>query len=276
MLHDLPAIGNTQRITPVPALDRGLLLLRVLARASGALTLSELSESIGVSRSTVYSLLATLQKHGMVEKDPRLKTYRLGVATFELGNAYIERVSLIPTFNDVAQRLVAQCRETVKLAVLDGHEVVYLGKQEGLHSVRLVARIGSRMPAHATAVGKVLLARYSDADLRDLYTGYTFASRTPHTISSFEQLLTAIGSVRQAQIAYDREESSVGLQCVAAPIHDHLGTVIAAISIGVPNDRLTNERLDQLTVLLVHHADEISQQLGWNERTTFEVDHAHS
>jgi IclR family transcriptional regulator, KDG regulon repressor len=230
------------RAVAVPALDRGMALLRVLGASSEPLTLAELSDAIGVSRSTVYSLLATLQRHGMVEKEPRHKTYRLGVAAFELGSAYLSGVSLLPIFNEVAQRLVNLCHETVKLAVLDGRDVVYLGKQEGLYTVRIVARVGSRMPAHATAVGKVLLAELSDTALAE-----------------------QIAAVRAEGSAEDREESSIGLQCVAAPVRDHSRAVVAAVSIGVPNDRLNEQRLAELRQLLIEHAQDISRRLGWSE-----------
>lgn len=247
----------------MPALERGLLLLRLLGQASTPLTLSELSDAIGVSRSTVHSLLATLQRHGMIEKDSRHKTYRLGLATFELGSAYLNQVSLVSAFNEVAPQLVARCRETVKLAVLDGREVVYLGKQEGLYSVRLVARVGSRMPAHATAVGKLLLAQHGDQALEQFYAGYDWPVRSPNTIHSLDGLLTELTAVRACGYALDREESSLGLQCVAAPIRDHSGDVIAATSIGVPNDRLVDNRMAELTALALEYAQQISQMLGW-------------
>jgi DNA-binding IclR family transcriptional regulator len=227
------------------------------------MTLAELSDAIGVSRSTVHSLLATLSDHGMVEKNLAHKTYRLGVGTFELGNAYIGQVSLLPAFNDVAAQLVDRCGETVKLAVLDGHDVVYLGKQEGLYSVRLVARVGSRMAAHATAVGKLLLAQIDDVVLEELYRDYEFVTQTPHTVSSFGALRERVRQTRLRGYALDEEESAVGLTCVAAPIHDYSGVVVAAMSIGVPNDRLDQNRLRELTGLVLEHGQEISRRLGW-------------
>ncbi|MBC8161287.1 MAG: IclR family transcriptional regulator [Roseiflexaceae bacterium] len=248
--------------TVVPALGRGIALLRVLAQANVPMTLSELSEQIGVSRSTVYSLLATLHEHGMVDKDVLHKTYRLGIGTFELGNAYLGQVSLLPAFDEVAQLLVARCGETVKLAVLDGRDVIYLGKQEGLYSVRLVARVGSRMPAHATAVGKLLLAQFDHETLRQLYQGYEFPTRTPHTVSSFAMLQERLRQAREAGYALDDEESTIGLRCVAAPIRDHSG-IVAAMSIGVPNDRLDQDRMHELIGLALSHAQEISHRLGW-------------
>lgn len=253
----------TARHVPVPALERGLSILMTLARASRGLTLAEISDGLDASRSTVYSLLATLQEHGFVTKDAQQKRYQLGVATFELGSAYLRRVNLVPAFNEVSQRLVAACRETVKLAILDGRDVVYLGKQDGLHSVRLVAQIGSRMPAHATAVGKVLLAQLSEAALRELYAGYELPALTPNTIHDLPGLLARLEAVRVQGYDYDRAESSAGVQCVAAPVRDHTSAVIAAMSIGVPNDRLSPKWMQELTSLLLQHAEELSRTLGW-------------
>ncbi len=268
--------NGSRTTTPVPALDRSVALLRILASAATSLTLAELSDAVQVSRSTVYSLLATLQRHGMVEKDPRHKTYQLGVGVFELGSAYLQRVSLVPVFNEVGARLAEQCRETVKLAILDGHDVVYLGKQDGIYSVRLVARVGSRMPAHATAVGKVLLARLEDDTVRMLYEGYQFQARTQHTLRALPDLLDQLAICRRQSFALDREESSIGVQCVAAPIHDHSRTIVAAISIGVPNDRLDDARLAELTTMLVDAAGQISRRLGWTDTLNDEVAHAYS
>jgi DNA-binding IclR family transcriptional regulator len=250
----------------VPALDRALLLLREIARAPEPLTLSELAERIGVSRSSVFNLLTTLQHHGMVEKHPRHKTYQLGVSIFELGQAYLERVSLVPAFNQEALQIVQRCQETVKLAVLEGRDVVYLGKQEGQYSVRLVARVGSRVPAHMTAVGKVLLSGLGDGELAALYQGYDFPIRTARTIRTLEALRGELQAARAHGFAYDREESSVGLTCVAAPIRDHSQAVVAAISIGVPNERLAGNRIDELRLIVLRAAQNISRTLGALEK----------
>ena len=246
----------------VPALDRALLILRELASSRQPLTLSELAARVGASRSSVFNILTTLQQHGIVAKEARHKTYQLGVAIFELGSAYLGQVSLVPAFNTVAQRIVQACQETVKLAVLDGRDIVYLGKQEGLYSVRLVARIGSRVPAHGTAVGKILLAQLDDAELESLYLEYDFPARTQHTIRSFELLLEQLKEARRLGYAFDREEAAIGLTCVAAPIRDHSRSVVAAMSIGVPHDRLTKGRLEELRELLVNGAQELSVTLG--------------
>mgnify|MGYP002628112685 CR=1 FL=1 len=249
-------------MSSVPAVDRAIDLLYVLAETKRPMPLVELSERTGSSRSTVFNTLATLHQHGFVEKDERYKTYRLGVSVFELGNAYLAGVSLVPAFYEQARKLVDACGETVKLVIRDGRDVVYLGKQEGSHSVRLVAQVGTRLPAHFTAVGKVLLAQLSDDEVRELYAGYIFPARTPNAVMSVDELLVRLAPVRLHGHAYDDEESSVGVHCVAAPICDHTGGVLAAMSIGVPSERLGPGRMDELTALIRTHAGDLSRTLG--------------
>lgn len=247
-----------------PALERGLRLLLALARAREPMSLSELSAAVGASRSTVYSLLATLQEHGFVEKDPRYKQYSLGLTTFELGSAYLGQIDLVRAFDEVAKSLAQRCQETVKLAVLDGRDVVYLGRQQGsLHSVQLVARVGSRVPAHATAVGKVLLAVLSDAEIDHLYAGHELHALAPNTITELDTLKARLKTAREEGVAYDAAESSPGVHCVAAPIYDHSDRVVAAISVGVPNDRYSAERMVGITQLVREHAATLSRTLGW-------------
>lgn len=247
-----------------PALERGLRLLLVLARSREPMSLSELSAAVGVSRSTVYSLLATLQERRFVEKDPRYKHYRLGLATFELGSAYLDQVDLVRAFDQVAKELVQRCQETVKLAVLDGRDVVYLGRQQGsYHSVQLVARVGSRMPAHATAVGKLMLSAFSSSEIERLYEGHELRALAPNTITALPTLLAQLQLVRQRDIAYDDAESGAGAHCVAAPIRDHSERMVAAMSIGIPKDRYNPERMLELTGLVRDHAAQLSRTLGW-------------
>ncbi|NJN81863.1 MAG: IclR family transcriptional regulator [Caldilineaceae bacterium] len=247
----------------VPAVDRAVEILQAMARARQPLMLSELSQLTATSRSTTFNTLATLHKHGLVSKDERHKTYSLGIGLFELGIAYIEQVSLIPAFVENAQRLVDHCGETVKLAVRQERDVVYLSAVEGPHSVRLVALVGTRRPAHLTAVGKVLLSELDDGELDDMYADYTFYPHTPNAINNLTELKSELTEIALVGHGYDREESSLGVNCVAAAVRDYSGQVIAAMSVGVPNDRLTRARMDELTGLIRSYALDLSLTLGW-------------
>ncbi|HMN31720.1 MAG TPA: IclR family transcriptional regulator [Caldilineaceae bacterium] len=249
----------------VPAVDRAIDLLQEMARAGKPLTLAELSERTATSRSTAFNTLATLQAHGFVEKNARFKTYRLGLALFELGNAYLSQVSLTPAFMECAEELVAMTSEAVKLAMRDGRDVVYLATLEGPQSIHTVAQPGARFPAHATAVGKVLLAQLPAAELAALYADYLFPARTPHTLRTLDQLDAQVDFVRQHGYAVDREESTIGLSCLAAPVYDHTGAIVAAMSIGVPNQRCSAERLLDLSQLVMRSARQLSHILGWQD-----------
>lgn len=248
----------------VPAVERAIELLQVLARAGKPLILAELSELTAASRSTTFNTLATLHRYGLVEKDERYKTYRLGLGLFELGRAYLDQVSLVPAFTQAARELVERCQETVKLVIRDGRDVLYLAAEEGPHSVRLAALVGSRRPAHVTAVGKVLLAQLTETEVVTLYQDYRFTKLTPNAIDHLALLQDELAIVRTQQVAYDRQESSVGVNCVAAPVRDVSGQVIAAMSIGVPNDRWSEARMAELTQLLQQSATQLSQALGWH------------
>jgi IclR family KDG regulon transcriptional repressor len=254
--------------TVVPAVDRAIELLQALARAGKPLTLSELSQLTATSRSTAYNTLAALQAHGFVEKNLRFKTYRLGLAVLDLGNAYLAQVSLAPAFLEYAERLVAECGETVKLAMRDGREVVYVATQEGAHSTRPSALVGARLPAHLTAVGKVLLASLSDVELERLYAEYDFPIRTANSINNLADLKAHIQSARTQGIAFDYEEFAPGVNCVAAPIYDHTHLLVAAMSIGVPTHRLANNRLDELALRVQQVARQLSRTLGWREENS--------
>jgi DNA-binding IclR family transcriptional regulator len=257
-----------QSVTVVPAVDRAIELLLAIARAGKPLTLAEVSDLTATSRSTAYTTLATLQIHGFVEKNLRFKTYRLGLTLFELGNAYIAQVSLTPAFMECAEQLVVVCGETVKLAMRDGRDVVYLATQEGPQSVRTVALVGARLPAHVTAVGKVLLAQLSDVELERLYVHYDFPARTPNSLSHMATLKEQVEFVRRYGYANDREESSIGVNCVAAPVRDHTGEVVAAMSIGAPNQRMTEARRQELALLVQQYANSLSRTLGWVARVS--------
>jgi IclR family transcriptional regulator, KDG regulon repressor len=150
----------------------------------------------------------------------------------------------------------------------DGRDVVFLATQEGPHSVYTVAQAGSRLPAHASAVGKVLLAPLSDAELDTLYADYEFPVRTPHTIATLAALQEEVRFARLNGHAFDREESALGVNCIAAPVYDHTQTVVAAMSVGVPTYRFSADRFDELTELVIRSAQQLSHTLGWREPST--------
>ena len=167
----------------------------------------------------------------------------------------------------VAREVVARCDETVHVATLDGTDVIYFVKADSSQAVRMVSAVGKRLPAHCTAVGKVILAGLDDAEVVSRYAGtQEWVRMTPDTIGGLDELLAALVPIRRLGLAFDDCESNVDVRCVAAPVCDASGEVVAGLSIAVPvhrSDRLRGE----LAECAVNAARSLSARLGYRPRT---------
>jgi DNA-binding IclR family transcriptional regulator len=215
------------------AVDKAVSLLVALGehRRHGA-GVSELARHTGLSKSTAFRVLRMLERNDIVE---RIGTdYRLGTRMHQLGRpAYtpehdVLRDRLLPHLAD----LYELTHHTVHLGALLGTDVIYLAKLYGHHSMPAPSQIGGRLPAHITAVGKVLLSH--DPVAATTVTTRPLRSVTPYTITDPTRLCAELAAVREIGLAFDRQESRLGLGCVAAPISDHRGRVVAAFSISAP------------------------------------------
>jgi IclR family transcriptional regulator, KDG regulon repressor len=219
------------------AVDKAISLLIAFGEQPRAgLGVSELARRTQLSKSTAYRVLGMLERNGVVE---RVGTnYRLGARLHELGRSVYapghERVRdlLLPFVTD----LYELTRQTVHLAVLHGTDVVYLAKLYGHRPVPTPSRIGGRLPAHCTAIGKVLLAYDPDAAAHAL--SLPLRGFTPRTITDPAALAAELDRIRRAGIAFEDEESQLGLSCVAAPVRHRAAGVIAALSVTGPRGRI--------------------------------------
>jgi IclR family transcriptional regulator, KDG regulon repressor len=239
-------------------------LLKEFGSAEGELGVSELARRLGLGKSTVHRLLATLTGERLLEHDPVAGTYRLGLVVYELG----ARVSMHRVLHDAATTVIEELRnttnETVQIAVLDGREVVYVERLESPHTLRLFGRIGHRMPAHCTSTGKLLLAFLPEERLGVLLKGWRLEPRTPATITGQRQLLEELARVQTRGWAENLGESEVGVASVAAPIRNARGEVIAAVSAAGPTMRVNGDSLRGFFRASVVNAGEaISARLGY-------------
>jgi IclR family transcriptional regulator, KDG regulon repressor len=201
--------------------------------------LTDVARALDMPKSSTHALLSTLADIGLLSVSPR-GPYRLGWHLLSLS----ERVRASHSFREHAalpmQALAAKIRETVLLAALDRHQVIYIERAEGSHPmVRLAgARVGSRVPAHCTAVGKVQLAYHDHREVRALLAGAHDGGKlrvmTSQTIASLEELDRELVKIRAQGLAYDLGELVPDINCVAAPIFDGHGTVVAGLTISVP------------------------------------------
>jgi len=249
----------------VPALARGLDVLELFLGRSGGLTAPEIGAALQLPRTTVHELVKTLRARGYLRTvDEAGYRYELGIRTFELGSLYRAHLDLAREGRLVAETVAARCQETVHLAIRDRADVIYIAKVDSTHAVRMVSAVGRRLPAHLTAVGKVLLSELPAAELIGLYPGDgALPGLTPRSITSVGELQVALGEIRRTGLGYDNCESNPDVACVAAPVRNDSGDLVAAMSISVPVARWSGSRSAELTDLVRDGTRQLSRLLGY-------------
>jgi len=247
------------RTYEVPALTRAAGILQALSTTCSPVKTSVLLKETGMSRSTLYLLLESLQHIGWIER--RRDGYVIGVALFELGSAYVRQDSLMDTFRAEAARFIGIHNEVVQMAVLDGLDVIYLAREDAHQPVRLVSDLGMRLPAHGCALGKALLASLPPGEAAALLPS-ELRALTAHTITSLPALLADLDAVRRNGIATDREEVCEGLHCFAAYVGQTRAGRRLAISTSIPMGRLSEQRERKIAVDIIHMAQKIAAHLG--------------
>jgi DNA-binding IclR family transcriptional regulator len=265
--HDLADL--TAKTTPpaprgghVKSAGRALDIIEGLAAAPDGLAFTDLARRQAIPKSSLHALLAVLTDRGYVELDADRRIYALGIKAWEVGQAWRAQGSLVVKAFPVMERTVAAINETVQLAVLDGIENVYLAKVDCSHPVRLQSEVGKRLYAHATGLGKVLLASRSDEDLRARYDAIPFPSVASSPIHSLDDLLAVVARVRTNGFSVDDQEYTPGLRCVAVPVYDVDHRVAAALSAAIPLMRAGPDQLETALRAIAAASIEISRALG--------------
>lgn len=228
----------------VKSADRALAILEFLAHAPRGQSLNSIHTSLGIPKSSLHGILHTMRRRGWVEMDESETLFRLGVRALLVGTSYIDTDETVMATRDLMDHLAEVTGETIHLARLDGKEVVYLATRESKHHLRLISRVGRRLPAHATALGKALLAELDPAGLTELL-GTDLEALTPHTIVDISRLQEDLDATRERGYALDNEENTVGISCIASVLPGPW-TTRNAVSISVPTPRLDQERRAEL------------------------------
>lgn len=256
-----PKRAPDRRPYVVAAVGRALGILENVDSGVRGTGITELSRRLGLGKSTVHRLCATLEHHGYLTRDPGTGRYRLSLRVFQIGSHALDALDLPSRAMPALEALGAATAETVHLAVLDGAEVIFIGKVESPRPLRLYSQVGRRCPAHCTAVGKVLLA-HAGGERRALAAARTLKRYTPKTITSAAALERELDEVRRRGYAADEEEFEEGIRCIAAPVHDYRGRVVAALSVSVPAGRLPRQRAASLVDQVLAAARQVSEALG--------------
>src|SRR5579859_6294249 len=263
MERSRPPEQKRERIkTRLSSVANALRLMKAFSGEDTEIGISALAQRLGLAKSTVHRLAATLITEGMLEQDRESGKYRLGLALFELGALVRRKMDVTNEARPFLKALRDSTGETIHLAVLDHASVLYINKMESRQAIRMSSDIGGRAPAYCTADGKALLAFQPEELLAQMHkTG--FPSRTPNTITDPVALRRDLAATRARGYAIDNEESELGMRSVAAPIHTHSGAVIASLSIAGPTHRVSKKTLATYAREIVEAADAISQRLGY-------------
>ena len=225
------------------------------------LTLADLSSRVALPKSTVHRYLATLLELGLAQRSDTDR-FRLGTKVIELAGAYLANSDLRKESQSVLDALSEQTNETVHLAVRSGAEVVYIAKVESKHALRMYSYIGARLPMYSTALGKSMLAFGPDDWLQETLAG-GLEPRTPHTIVTASALQADLAAIRARGFSFDNEENEIDVRCVGAAVFDFTQSVIAAISLSGPTDRMGQKRSAELGPVVRQAAQHISQRMGY-------------
>jgi len=247
------------------SLSKALKTLALFNDERRELSLSEVARLLETQSGTIYPILYTLQAHGYLTRDLDTKRFRLGLKILTQANYLLSSLDIREQAKPILRGMARELSVNAHLAVLHENEVLYLDREEAAPGVVLTSIMGRRVPLHSTALGKILLAFNPEIE-GYVFDGDRLEARTSKTLTDPKTLRAEITRVRNQGYAVDNEEFHEGNVCVAAPIRNYRGTVVAAISISFAKTRLKYERLDDLIAKVIHSAAEISQALGWQHK----------
>jgi DNA-binding IclR family transcriptional regulator len=256
-------MAEAARDYTIQALHHALNVLETfLEPDQGAQGISEISEALDLNKSRVFRILNTLEQHHFVQRDPETKQYRLGVALMVFGETARKRLEVVQVAASVLDALAEQSEETVHLGVLDGDESVCVARRVSAQSVRLYAEVGRRAPLHVGGVPKVLLAYLPAEDRHRILQRSTLPRITEETVVDPDALERSLAQIRRNGYNVAVGDLDPAVHSIAAPIRDHAGRVVAAVSVAGPSHRFPPAKVEATIQLVCQSAAEISRLLG--------------
>ena len=226
---------------------------------------SDLSQRLMMSKATTYRFLQTMKMLGYVSQQGEADRYSLTLKMFELGSKSLEWVDMITIAEKEMRVISEETNETIHLGALDHGSIIYIHKIDSSFALRMHSRVGRRNPLHTTAIGKVLLAERDEEFVRTQLADAEFVKCRKNTLENVDQLIDELKAVKLQHFGEDNEEQEPGLRCIAAPVYDRFGTVIAGVSISFPTIRFDEEKKAYYVELLHNAGRNISKQLGFND-----------
>lgn len=247
----------------IQSVERAADVLELFLSNNQELSVKEISDKLGLSKSTVHGIIKTLAYRGFLIQNLDNMKYKLGLKLFELGNAVSNQFNIVEIARPIMKKLVEDLKETVHLVLYEHGEVIYVEKMDGPHTLRIYSQIGKKAPIHCTGVGKAILAFQEEEDIDWLLSNNDLEKFTQYTLTDKVEIKKHIQTVRQLGYSVDDEEIEIGLKCIAAPIFDRYGKAIAAISCSSPKFRLSEERSNEVIQSIKQAAMSISESIGY-------------
>ncbi len=260
------SIFHNAQPSTVKALDRGLVLLRHLSQ-EGQASLSNLALTLGMPPSSAHRVLATLQKHRLVEFDVSSQEWMIGIEAFRIGSAYLVRTNLVEASRQTIRKLMETTGETANIAIADDGDVVFVSQVETHNPIRAFFRVGTRNHMHTSGIGKALMADMERGDVERILQQKGLPQFTAKTLTSPQSLFDDLEAIRKRGWSLDDEERHSGMRCVAASIYNALGEPVAGVSVSGPTVRLTDQIISELGPVVKRAADEITMLIGGAKET---------
>ncbi|WP_373806710.1 IclR family transcriptional regulator [Delftia acidovorans] len=251
----------------VPALERGLRLLQEFGRGNATLGAPELARRLQLPRATIFRMLNTLEAMGFLQRAEGSNDYRLGLSVLRLGFEFLSSMDLTELGQPVIARLCGEIRYPCNIVVRDGRSIVYVAKVTPPTPLTSSVRVGTRLPAHATALGRVLLADLSLPELRTLYPEEHLEAHTPKTPRTVLDLFNLVEADRERGHVFSEGFYESSICTIAAPVRDHSGRVVAALGTTVPAPHVEEGRAETLIAGVCDAAAELSELLNYRPQT---------
>lgn len=257
-------LRTTHEVSPVKSADRVIDIFLLLAQSPNGLQLKDISRNLRIPASSLYAILSTMKNRGFVERESGSLLYRLSIKVLEMmprSNPSYTEDDLVSLALPVMEKIQQASQETVSLSVLVNNEIVFIGKRSGSGVVQVVNALGSRLPAHATGSGKVMMSYLPEQDIDRIFPVEELPRFTDKTITSKRYLKEKLVEIRKLGYAIDHGESVVGVWAVAGCIHSPDGLPVAATSIIVPSFRVSDEQKEIFRDLILGGAAEITSKI---------------
>ena len=252
-------ISMNPQTNNVQSLDRALAILEILSE-SEILTLSEITARTGLTKSTVHRLLSALMQNGYIEKI-NTGEYRITLKLFKLGNQRIQKIDFINIAKNFAGQLSSETNETVHLVIPDNNEILYIDKFDSENILfKTASKIGKTAPIYSTAVGKALVASYSNQDIVNMWNNFDLKKFTDNTITDLDEFIKEIEKVRKNGYAFDNEENEYGTFCIGAAFYNYLRKPVGAVSLSTSAENPDKEKYINKVLIC---ANRISGMLGY-------------